>query len=243
MPRVLKPGRARGGGAPANNVRRACALLAAAALLHLSVAARADELARRRPAPAGQVALAAGLTVDGLPAVVGQTVFPGSSFDTAEHSRTALELGNRARLELSGSTALRLDFSDEGVGGTLGAGGARVSVPRGVAASLATSDASVVSDTADPAAFILQVSAEGTTLTVQAGRVEMRAGGASRAASAGESLRAGHGSQPAPPQGHGLSSGRRAGIFVGIGAAITAVILIITGRDGDELSTPPCPSV
>lgn len=239
MPRFFKPG---GGGRPADNVRRAFALLAAAALLNLSAAARATESARG-PAPAGQVALAAGLRVDGLPAVAGQTVFPGSSLDTEEHSRTALELGNRARLELSGSTALRLDFSDEGVGGALGAGGARVSVPRGVAASLATSDASVTSDSADPAVFRLEVSAEGTTLTVQTGRVEMRAGGAARVASAGESLSAARGSRPAPPQGNSLSSGRRAGIFVGIAAAITVVILIITGRDGDELSTPPCPSV
>ncbi|HEX8290514.1 MAG TPA: hypothetical protein VF570_02085, partial [Pyrinomonadaceae bacterium] len=163
--------------------------------------------------------------------------------DTAEGSRTALELGNRARLELSGSTALRLDFSDEGVGGTLGAGGARVSVPRGVAASLATADASVVSDNVDPSVFILQVSPEGTTLTVQSGRVEMRAGGAARSASAGESLRAARGSQPAPPQGNSLSSRKRAGIFVGIAAAIATVILVIAGRDGDEDSTPPCPSV
>jgi ferric-dicitrate binding protein FerR (iron transport regulator) len=231
-----------GGGRPAKNVRRAFALLAAAALLNLSVAARATESARR-PAPAGQVALAAGLTVDGLPAVVGQTVFPGSSFDTVENSRTALELGNRARLELSGLTALRLDFSDESVGGTLGAGGARVSVPQGVLASLKTSDASVLSDNADPSVFILQLSAEGTTLTVLSGRVEMRAGGAARTASAGESLRAARGSQPAPPQGNSLSSGRRAGIFVGIAAAIAAVILVIAGRDGEDDFGQPCPII
>lgn len=240
MSRFFGPRR---GGRPADDVRRACALLAAAALLNLSATARAAEPARRRPAPAGQVAAAAGLKVDGLPAVVGQTVFPGSSLDTIEGARAGLELGNRARLELAGSTALRLDFSDEGVGGTLGAGGARVSVPRGVAARLATADASVTSDSSDPAVFSLRVSAEGTTLTVQSGRVEMRAGGAARKASAGESLRAAGGSQPAPPQANGLSSGQRAGIFVGIAAAITAVILIIAGRDGgdDEQFGAPCP--
>jgi ferric-dicitrate binding protein FerR (iron transport regulator) len=231
-------------GLTANNVRRAFALLAAAALLNLSVAvlAPAAEPARRH-APTGQVALTSGLNVDGLPAVVGQTVFPGSSFDTLEDSRGGLELGNRARLELAGSTALRLDFTEEGVGGTLGSGGARVSVPRGVAASLVTADASVVSDDSDTAVFSLQVSAEGTTLTVQAGSVEMRAGGAARKASAGESLRAAGGSQPLPPQGNNLSSGKRAGIFVGIAAAITAVVLVIAGRDNDEQFAGPCPLV
>ncbi|MET0646825.1 MAG: hypothetical protein ABW208_09410 [Pyrinomonadaceae bacterium] len=239
MLRVFKQGRARRDGALniVGGARRAFALLAAAALLNLSAPARAAE-----PAPMGQVALAAGLTVDGLPAVVGQTVFTGSSFDTTEKSRGALELGNRARLELSGATALRLDFSDESVGGTLGSGGARVSVPRGVAASLATADASVVSETSEPALFSLQVSAEGTTLTVQSGRVEMRAGGAARKASAGESLRAAGGSQPLPPQGNSLSSGKRAGIFVGIAAAVAAVIIVLAGRDDDEFDEP-CPVI
>src|ERR687893_595704 len=99
MPRIFKQGAARRGG-PANLFRRV----------------------RRARAP---LAPAAGLSVDGLPAVAGQTVFPGSSFDTAEDSRSALELGNRARLELSGATTIRLEFSDESLGGALGAGAAR----------------------------------------------------------------------------------------------------------------------
>ena len=238
MLRVFKQGR--GPSDIVGGARRAFALLAAAALLNLSAPARAAEPARAH-APTGQVARAAGLTVVGLPAVVGQTVFSGSSFDTAEKSRGALELGNRARLELSGATALKLDFSDGSVGGSLSSGGARVSVPRGVAASLATADASVVSETSEPALFSLQVSAEGTTLTVQSGRVEMRAGGAARKASAGETLRAAAGSQPLPPQGNSLSSGKRAGIFVGIAAAVAAVIIVLAGRDDD--SDEPCPVI
>ncbi|HEX8186743.1 MAG TPA: hypothetical protein VF586_00200 [Pyrinomonadaceae bacterium] len=237
MPRLFKPGRARRGGRPSNlfrRARRAFALLAAAALLNAAGPARAADTARR-PAPTGQVALAAGLNVDGLPAAVGQTIFPGSSFDTGEGARGLLELGNRARLELSGGTALRLDFSGEGFGGTLGAGAARVSVPRSVAASLTTADASVVSDPGDPAHFALEVSAEGTTLSVQAGRVEMRAGGAARSAGAGETLRAAGGSQPAPPRGNSLSGRKRAGLFVGIAAAVAAIALIIAGRDDEEM--------
>lgn len=245
MLRVFKSARARRGGRPVTNVRgarRAFALLAAAALLNAVGPARAAESARD-PAPSGQVVLAAGLTVDGLPAVVGQTVFPGSSFDTAENSRGMLELGNRARLELSGGTALRLDFSDESIGGMLGAGGARVSLPRSVAASLTTADASVVSESAEPALFRLQVSAEGTTLTVLTGRVEMRAGGVTRKAGAGESLRAAGGAQPVPPQGNGLSNEKRAGIFIGIAAAVAAILVVLAGRgDGDEFGQP-CPVI
>ncbi|HEX7313129.1 MAG TPA: hypothetical protein VF297_04385 [Pyrinomonadaceae bacterium] len=223
--------------------RRAFAVLAVAALLNAAGAARAAESAPR-PAPTGQVALAAGLKVDGLPAVAGQTLFSGSSFDTAARSRSLLELGNRARLELSGGTALRLDFDDERLGGTLGAGGARLSVPRGVAAALTTVDASVLSVADDAAIFTLQVSKEGTTLTVQSGRVELRAGGAAKTAGAGESLRAAGGSQPATPQANSLSGRKRAGLFVGIAAAVAAVVLILVGRDGDdEVIDEGCPLI
>lgn len=242
MQRFFKTGGVRCGGRPSNiprGARRAFALLAAAALVGATAPARAAETARR-PAPTGQIALAGELKVDGLPAVAGQTVFPGSSFDTAERARAQLQLANRARLELSGGAALRLDFDDAGLGGALGAGGARVTVPRGVAASLTTADASVVSDAGDPALFTLRVSAEGTTLTVQAGRVEMRAGGAARTAGAGESLRAARGSGPAPPQGNGLSGGKRVGLFAGIAAAVAAVILVIVGRDDDGMIVEPC---
>jgi ferric-dicitrate binding protein FerR (iron transport regulator) len=226
--------------------RRAAALLAAAALLNAAGPARgaAAETARR-PAPTGQVALAAGLNVDGLPAIAGQTVFSGSSFSTGEKARGMLELGNHARLELAGATALRLDFTEESVGGALGAGGARVSVPRSVAASLTTVDASVLSDEAEAALFALQVSAEGTTLTVQSGRVEMRAGGVARTASAGETLRAAHGSAPQtapPPQGHSLSGKKKAGLFI-VGGVIAAIVLVIAGQDDEEeeLDFGPCP--
>lgn len=219
-------------------VRRTWALLAAAALLNAAGPARAaTELAL---APSGQVALAAGLLVDGLPAVAGQTVFTASLLGTTEHARGILELGNRARLELSERTAFRLDFTAESVGGALDTGGAQLSVPRGVAASLTTTDAAVMSDTAAPALFTLRVSAEGTTLTVQAGRVEMRAGGATRSAGAGETLHASPGSQPTPSQGNSFSGGKRAGLFVGIAAAVAAVILIVAGRDGgaEEFGQP-----
>lgn len=228
--------------------RRFVALLAAAALLNLAGrgAAAAPPTAAARPAPTGQVTAARGLTLDGSPAVVGQTFFSGSLVGAAERTRPTLALGNLARLELSGGTSLRLDFSDAALGGSLEAGEARVYAPRGVAASMTTADASVASDAeAGPALFTVEVSEDGTTLSVQAGRVEMRAGGRALAAGAGQSLRAARGSapEPAPPQGQNLSGKKRTGIVVGIAAALAAIIIIIAGQDDDEPPPPeiPCP--
>lgn len=223
-------------------VRRGVALLAAA-LLNLTFVGAAA----RTPAPSGQVMTAAGLTLDGSPVVQGQTVFSGSHVTTAEHSRPSLVLGNLARLELSGATSFRLDFSASSVGGSLEAGGTRVYAPRGVAASLATADAVVVSGAeSGPALFSVQVSEAGTTLSVQTGLVEMRAGGRSLTAAAGHTLRAAHGSAPEPaPQGNSLSDKKKTGLFVGIAAALTAVILVVTGREDkvEELEFGGCPII
>ena len=230
MRRLFEPGTLGNLGGAA---RRGVALLAAAALLNLAAGRSAANTPR--PAPAGQVLVAAGLLVDGSPAVPGQTFFNGSSFATPAGATSALDFSNRTRVGLSGGTNLRLGFTDASLAGTLDAGGARVYAPRGVAASLTTVDASVSGDAAEDSLFSLRVGPEGTTLSVQSGRVEMRAGGVARTAVAGESLRAARGSAPAPaPQGNSLSGGQRKGLFVGIAAAIAAIILIVTNRDDDE---------
>lgn len=226
--------------------RRFVALVAAAALLNLTGRAAAAS-SDPPPAPTGQVTAAAGLTLDGSPAAPGQTFFSGSTASAAERSRPALALGNLARLELSGGTTLKLDFSATTLGGSLEAGGARVYAPPCVVASLTTADATVASDpAAGTALFGVEVSEAGTTLSVRAGRVEMRAGGRTLAAGAGESLRAAHGSapEPAPPQGHNLSGKKKAGLFIGIAGALAAVILIIAGQDDeDEVIEEPCPTI
>ncbi|HEX8561148.1 MAG TPA: hypothetical protein VF668_23850 [Pyrinomonadaceae bacterium] len=228
--------------------RRGVALFAAAAMLNLAWASAAAR-ARTAAAASGQVISAEGLTLDGSPAVSGQTFFSGSVFDApaGASASASLALGNLARVGLSGGARLRLDFTDSTLRGALEAGAARVYAPAGVVAALATADASVLSDAAaGPAVFGVTVSKEGTTLNVQAGRVEMRAGGRARTAVAGETLRASAGSAPEPPapQGQNLSGGRKAGLFVGVAAALVAVILVVTGReDKVEDSFGGCPIV
>lgn len=225
---------------------RALALLAAVALFNVAGPARVSRARTHAAAAAGQVAAAAGLTVDGSPAVTGQTFFKGSAFDTGEDSAAALALGNLARVHLSAETALRLDFDASSLGGRLHAGTARVYVPQGVAASFETAAASVLSDpAAGPALFSLQASDAGAKLSVESGRVEMRAGGRSLTAVAGQTLYAagGSGPEPAPPQGQNFGGKKKAGIFLGIAVALAAIIIIVAGQDGEAVTPPeiPCP--
>lgn len=223
--------------------RAGVVLLLACALLNLS--APASFAAPTRPAlAAGEVTVAGGMTVDGSPAVSGQTLFPGSTIRTADDSASALGLGNLACLELSGGTTLRLDFTDSAVGGSLDAGRARLFVPSGVEAHFKTADASITSARdAAAAAFTVAASPEGTRVSVQAGRVEVSAGGAARTVSAGEVFATAGGGAAPQSAGQNLSGGKRAGLFVGIAVALVAIILAVTRRDDEETPPKDCPPV
>jgi ferric-dicitrate binding protein FerR (iron transport regulator) len=215
---------------------RGLALLAAAALLNLSAgAARANAGA---PRPAGAVISAGSLSLNGSPAVSGQTFFPGSTIVNAPGARSSLGLSNLSRMELSGGTTLRLDFTESDFGGAVEGGGARFFVPEGVRAFVTTADASLAPDAGEAAVFCVDVTHEGTNVSVQSGRVEMSAGGVARTAAAGESLSALRGATPQPAPGQGLTGRQRAGIIVGITAAVLAVIFAVTRND--DIEPPLC---
>jgi len=237
--------RARGGACGSGGLQwfgrragRLFALLVAFALLNLSAAATTRASARTPP-PAGEVTFAGDLTFDGSPAVPGQTFFPGSTIFNAPGQRSALALSNLSRLDLSGGTTLRLDFTGRGLSGALVEGGARFFIPVGIAATVSTGDASLSNDAGAAASFGVDITTEGTTVSVQSGALEMRAGGVVRRVSAGESFSATRGGaalQAAP--GHSLSGRQRAGLAVGIAAAVLAIVFAITRQEDDE---PPIP--
>lgn len=218
--------------------RRAAGLLLTATLLNLSSPA----LHASSAAAVGEVVIAGALTVGGAPAFSGQTFFSGETFAAGPDSASALGLGNKARLELSGSAVLKIDFDDSALAGSLDAGGARFFVPAGVASSVNTAGASVRSDGRETAVFGVEVSAEGTTVSVQAGRVEMLGGGVARTLGAGEVFTAAAGGAAQPGGANNLSQRRKVGIALGIGAVLAAVIIAIVGR-GDDAEETPCEAV
>jgi ferric-dicitrate binding protein FerR (iron transport regulator) len=218
-------------------VKRGVALLVAAALLNLSTTAL---VASPRPAAAsGEVTVAGALMVEGAPAVPGQTFFSGTSFATPAGSLSQLSLSNLARVEMSGGTKLKLDFSPALVSGALEEGGARFFVPAGVSASVAVAGASVLTDTSEAASFSVHAGPQGFTVSVLLGWVETRVGGGVRTLAAGEVFSASRGGAPLPGHGQNLSEGKRAGLIAGILAAVVAIIFAVA-RDGDDVEPPPC---
>jgi ferric-dicitrate binding protein FerR (iron transport regulator) len=192
-------------------------------------------------AATGEVTFASGrVAIDGAPAVSGQTLFSGSLITTAEGSLLTLGLGNLARLELSAETSLKLDFSAPSVSGLLSSGQARLSIPPGLHANIVTANAVVVTDASQPAVFTVEVEPLGATVSVERGRVEMRAAGEAQTVIAGEILSTSDGSQSQPPLQRGFSGGKRVGVVIGIAATIAVLIIALTGGDDGELPVRDC---
>lgn len=215
---------------------RALVLLLAAALLNLSpLAPRAAGIATRHT---GEVTDANGVSVDGSPAVRGQTFFSGSRLEAAGKSLSLLSLGNQSRVELS-DAALRLDFDDTSFGGALEAGRLRVYAPRGVAADFSTADARVKTDAREAASFQLRSAGGFTEVSVQSGALEVHANGSARTLKAGET----YSTAPDPQTGQSFSGRKRAGLIIAVASAVVLVAIILSARGDDVPEEQPCEGV
>jgi hypothetical protein len=214
---------------------RAFRVFVAAAFLNFATAAGyASAGPAPAPVPSGQLTVAGAVTLDGAAATTGGTFFSGSELTTAPGARALLSLGRLGRLELSEESALRLDFSDDGgFTGGLGAGGLRVYAPAGAPARVVTPDAAVEADAAISALFSVRFEGGETVVSVQSGRVELRAGGVARPVAAGETASSAGGAGQTSSQGSGKRR-RRLAAGLGIAAALAVLIVVITGRDDED---------
>jgi ferric-dicitrate binding protein FerR (iron transport regulator) len=182
----------------------------------------------------GVLKLSGVVTVDDVRAVSGQTIFSGNNIVTGNKSSSILELGSLSRLTLSEQTELALDFSATSISGWLRQGEIRVFLPSARALSIATPDGVVVTDSSQPAVFSVQLEADATRVSVDTGRVELRAGNNGRVLASGETFSIARDSLavPAPPQNLGKS--QKVGIIAGIGAGLAAILIAIIGEEPRE---------
>ena len=175
--------------------RRILALCTATAMLNLCLTVAFASPKSDFKVPTGIANVGGEVLIDGLFANSGQTLFSGSRIVTAEGSESTLNLGNRTRLKLYAESRLTVEFSSSTLLGSLEQGTLHGFVPAGIRANIVASEASVVSDPAQPAAFSIQVEAGDTTISVETGGLEVRTGDTLRSVAAGESFRlvtAGH---------------------------------------------------
>lgn len=185
--------------------------------------------------PAGELILAGSVHVDGATAIPGQTFFSGMTFVVGAASRSTLTLGNHARLEMAAETALKLDFSDNQVTGTVTSGRLRVFAPAGVSARLMTEDATLVADSRQPAVFSVESErGGGTTISVEAGEVEMSFGNRTQLVTVGQMLSTLEGSPGVPNARKHLGSFKRNALEFGLAGLLSIVTLVLAGNGGRD---------
>jgi ferric-dicitrate binding protein FerR (iron transport regulator) len=209
--------------------RQAIALLIATAILCLYAPVGSAAPKLNSKSAIGAITAEGVVQINGSPVLSGQTLFSGSSIRTSPETECTLELGNLARLKLEAETSLMLESSKLGLSASLDNGVVRALVPGGVPAGINTGDASITTDANQTASFSVRVDSCSTTLSVQAGRVEIRSANYERSVAAGESFSTGVAQLSTGGQ-HYLSNRKKVGLLIGIGGAIVILLIALRGE-------------
>lgn len=181
----------------------------------------------------GEMSIVGDVAVNGQKVISGGTFFSDGVIATADQSSATVNISKLGRVELAPHSSLRLSFTDNSIMGLLEAGSAQVATLAGVSVNITTKDSSIVVDGSEATSFGVTVEKGGTALATQAGRAELRSGGAVKLVAAGESATAGMPlPQTPPPSDDGLSGGRLAVLLLAAGGAIAAIIIAAT-HDND----------
>jgi hypothetical protein len=186
-------------------------------------------------APSGELSVSGQVTVNGQAAISGATVLSDSVVATAANSSATVSLGKLGRVELFPSTSVKLSFSEGNISASLEAGRIQISTLAGISAIVTTKDGAAVADARQASTFMVDVECGNMIVASQAGLVELRAGGQTKAVAAGTSESAG---TPQPGTrctrltrtetfGH-LHGGALAALLLAAGGAIAAAIWATT---------------
>jgi len=196
-------------------------------------------------AASGELSVSGQVTVNGQAAISGATVFSDSVLTTAAGSTATISLGKLGRVELFPNTSLKLSFTADNISASLESGRVQVSTLEGISAIVTAKDGAAVADPRQAATFIVDLECGNMTVASQAGLVELRAGGKSKAVAVGTSESAG---TPQPgtrctrltkPDSFGhLSGGALAALLLAAGGAIAAAIIAATHDNNPEFDGP-----
>ena len=189
---------------------------------------------------AGELSVRGVVTLNGMNATSGATVFSGSMVKTGSNSMAAVNLGKLGQVELSADSEIVLKLDGGIIGGELRAGRAVVSAPGGVGINIVTAEGVAVADgkessllTIDVACGNTRVSSAKSDARLTAGnRVEVVSAGqeVSVGAQAGDSSRCPRLATAAAKLGGTISGGALAAlILLGVGGAVAGIVAATQG--------------
>lgn len=114
-----------------------------------------------------QLSVQGGVTLNGLNARNGATVFSGGGVKTTETSTALLSLGTQAQVELASASDFTLALEGTTLGGKLRAGRANIVAPAGIAVKIVTADSVVVADGHEATKIAVDVTTGKTTVKAE----------------------------------------------------------------------------
>lgn len=140
----------------------------------------------------GDITVTGTVTVNGQPAVTSSTIMSGAVIETGANSSAVVSLGKLGRVEILADSSLTLNFSGNSIAAVLNSGKTRVASSAGVAATVATKDASVIADSGQADNFLVEVECSHTHVDTISGVVTMRVGSNDKQVVAGTTATAGN---------------------------------------------------
>jgi hypothetical protein len=200
-------------------------------------------MAQVTPKMVGDLSIRGSVTLNGVNAANGATVFDSGRIRTGSNSSAIINLGRQGQIELGADSELILKLEAGVVGGNLRSGQATVSTPTGVGVNILTADGVAIADGKEASVITVDVACGNTRVNSSRSEAKVTAGNRVEIVSAGQEVAVGTQAQGDPQRCPRLATARAAAATTISGGALAALILIglggaiagvIAATQGDE---------
>ncbi len=224
-------------------IRKALTVTVMVAVGSLNSMMMGSAYAQVAPKFSGEINVRGAVTLNGINAANGSTVFDAGRVKTGSNGAATLNLGKLGQIELAADSELVLKISAGEIGGNLIAGHAVVNAPAGVSVNVVTPDGVATTTGNESSILALDVNCGNTHVLASRSEAKVNAGNKVEVVAAGKEVTVGAQNAPTCKRvpvvlaGTGLSSGALAALLIaGIGGAITAIVAITQNNDTPVLN-------
>lgn len=189
---------------------------------------------------AGDMSVRGIVTLNGMNAASGTTVFDGGRIKTGTNGSATINLGKQGQIELAADSELVLKLENGSIGGNLRTGRAIVSTPIGVGANILTADGIAITEGREAAILTVDVACGNTRVASERSNAKVTAGERVEVVAAGQEVSVGTQSAQAPNCKRMAVTAPAAAVgpallvpllITGIAGGIVGVVAATTGDD------------
>lgn len=178
--------------------KKALAIILTIAVASLNSLVMSTAMAQVTLKLAGDMSIRGTVTLNGMNAASGTTVFDGGRVQTGSNGSATINLGKQGQVELSADSELVLKLENGLIGGNLRAGRAVISAPAGVGVNVLTTDGVAVTEGQDAAIVTVEVACGNTRVSSAKSNAKVTAGERIEVVAAGQEVTVGTQTGQAP---------------------------------------------